>query len=56
MNVIILLILYNIYFKCVLGVLGEIVIKVLTAEDLDENNKDLRKNFLDVLEVRLILT
>lgn len=36
--------------KCVLGVLGEIVIKVLTAEDLDENNKDLRENFLDVLE------
>jgi len=36
--------------KCVLGVLGEIVIKVLTAEDLDENNRDLRENFLDVLE------
>jgi len=36
--------------KCVLGVLGEIVIKVLSSEDLDENNKDLRENFLDVLE------
>eukprot|EP00092_Neocalanus_flemingeri_P032797 GFUD01035670.1.p1 GENE.GFUD01035670.1~~GFUD01035670.1.p1 ORF type:complete len:1485 (+),score=509.47 GFUD01035670.1:55-4509(+) len=36
--------------KCVLGVLGEIVAKVLSGEDLDENGKDDRDSFLDCLE------
>jgi len=36
--------------KCVLGVLGEIVAKVLSGEDLDENGRDDRDSFLDCLE------
>jgi len=36
--------------KCVLGVMGEIVAKVLSGEDLDENGKDDRDSFLDCLE------
>ena len=36
--------------KCVLGVLGEIVMKVLTKEDMTETDKDDRDNFLDCLE------
>jgi len=36
--------------KCVLGVLGEIVAKVLSGEDLDESGKDDRDSFLDCLE------
>jgi len=36
--------------KCVLGVMGEIVAKVLSGEDLDENGRDDRDSFLDCLE------
>jgi len=36
--------------KCVLGVLGEIVAKVLTKEELTEADRDDRDNFLDCLE------
>ena len=36
--------------KCVLAVMGEIVAKVLSREDLDENGKDDRDGFLDCLE------
>lgn len=36
----------------VLGVFGEIVIKVLSKEDLDDNMKKSRESFLDRLEVK----
>ena len=36
--------------KCVLAVMGEIVAKVLSREDLDEQGKDDRDGFLDCLE------
>jgi len=36
--------------KCVLAVMGEIVAKVLSREDLDEAGKDDRDGFLDCLE------
>ena len=36
--------------KCVLAVMGEIVAKVLSREDLDEAGKDDRDSFLDCLE------
>ena len=39
----------------VLGVFGEIVIKVLSKEDLDENMKKSRESFLDKLEVCLFV-
>ena len=38
----------------VLGVFAEIVIKVLSTENLDENMKKSRESFLDKLEVRSI--
>jgi len=36
--------------KCVLGVMGEIVTRVLSGEQLDENGRDDRDSFLDCLE------
>lgn len=36
--------------KCVLGVFGEIVIKVLTSEEMTESDREDRDNFLDCLE------
>ena len=36
----------------VLGVIGEIVSKVLSKEELDERGKKSRDRFLDILEVR----
>ena len=38
----------------VLGVFAEIVIKVLSKENLDENMKKSRESFLDKLEVRSV--
>ena len=38
----------------VLGVFAEIVMKVLSTENLDENMKKSRESFLDKLEVRSI--
>jgi len=36
--------------NCVLGILGEIVIRVLSKENLDNNQKVTRDHFLDKLE------
>ncbi len=36
----------------VLGVIGEIVIKVLSKDDLEQNLKNTRDKFLDRLEVK----
>ena len=36
----------------VLGVMGEIVMKVLSKEELDDNAKKTRDQFLDKLEVQ----
>ena len=38
---------------CVLGIMGEIVLRLLSLEDLDENSRDLRDEFLDHLEDHL---
>ncbi len=39
----------------VLGVIGEIVIKVLSKDDLEQNLKNTRDKFLDRLEVKSYL-
>jgi condensin complex subunit 1 len=39
--------------KCVLGVLSEILMKVLTKEDMTDTDRDDRDNFLDCLEDHL---
>ncbi|PSN48611.1 hypothetical protein C0J52_18669 [Blattella germanica] len=38
---------------CVLGIMGEIVLRMLSVESLDENSRDLRDEFLDHLEDHL---
>ena len=36
-----------------LGIMGEIVLRLLSLEDLDENSRDTRDQFLDHLEDHL---
>ena len=39
----------------VLGAMGEILMKVLSKDDLDDKMKETRDQFLDKLEVKLLL-
>lgn len=38
---------------CVLGIMGEIVLRMLSVENLDESSRDMRDQFLDHLEDHL---
>ncbi|KAJ9587397.1 hypothetical protein L9F63_019072, partial [Diploptera punctata] len=38
---------------CVLGIMGEIVLRLLSLDDLDDNSRDMRDQFLDHLEDHL---
>lgn len=38
---------------CVLGIMGEIVLRMLSVENLEESSRDMRDQFLDHLEDHL---
>lgn len=38
---------------CVLGIMGEIVLRMLSVEDLEESSRDMRDQFLDHIEDHL---
>ncbi len=40
--------------NCVLTMMGEMIIKVLSKDDIDEKLKSARDDFLDNLEVKLL--